>query len=95
MQNAVIRDEPRSANIRARVPEEIKRRWQTAAGMRGQTLTDFLIVAANKETAETLLENERIELSERDQVQLAEMLSRPPRVNERLHKAISEELKQM
>ncbi|MDR1019116.1 MAG: DUF1778 domain-containing protein [Synergistaceae bacterium] len=33
--------------------------------MRGQTLTDFLIVAANKETAETFLENERIELSQR------------------------------
>ena len=29
------------------------------------------------------------------QVQLTEMLSRPPRVNERLHKAISEELEQM
>ena len=43
----------------------------------------------------TVGENERIELSERDQVQLAEMLSRPPRVNERLHKAISEELEQM
>ena len=95
MQNIVIQDKPRSAKVQARVPEEIKRRWQAAAGMRGQTLTDFLIVAANKETAETLLENERIELSQRDQIKLAEMLTRPPKVNERLHKAISEELKQM
>ena len=95
MQNVVIQGTSRSAKVQARVPEEIKRRWQAAAGIRGQTLTDFLIVAANKETAETLLENERIELSERDQIKLAEMLTRPPMVNERLHKAISEELKQM
>ena len=95
MQNAVTQGEPRSAKVQARVPEEIKRRWQAAAGMRGQTLTDFLIVAANKETAETLLENERIELSERDQVRLAEMLLRPPKINESLQKAISEELEHM
>ena len=95
MPNSVIQDEPRNAKVQARVPEEIKRRWQTAAVMRGQTLTDFMIVAINKETAETLLENERIVLSERDQIKLAEMLTRPPMVNERLHKVISEELKQM
>ena len=88
MQNAVLQNEPRSANIRARVPEEIKRRWQDAAFMRGQSLTDFLVVAANKEAAETFFENERIELSQRDQIRLAEMLSRPPRVNEAMWKAM-------
>jgi len=95
MQNAVIKDELRSTKVQARVPEEIKRRWQTAAFLRGQTLTDFLIVAANKETAETLLENERIELSERDQVQLAEMLTRPPRINEAMVKAMRKHLENM
>jgi len=95
MQNAVIQGKPRSAKVQARVPEEIKRRWQAAAGMRGQTLTDFLIVAANKETAETLLENERIVLSERDQVQLAEMLIRPPKINEAMVKAMRKHLENM
>ena len=95
MQNAVIKDELRSTKVQARVPEEIKRRWQTAAFLRRQTLTDFLIVAANKETAETLLENERIELSERDQVQLAEMLTRPPRINEAMVKAMRKHLENM
>ena len=95
MQNTAIQNELRSANIRARVPEEIKRRWQTAALMRGQTLTDFLIVAANKETAETLLENERIEPSQRDQIQLVEMLSRPPKVNEAMWKAMQKRLESM
>ena len=93
MQNALTQSEIRNANIRARVPEEIKRRWQAAASMRGQTLTDFLIVAANKETAETLLENELYELSERDQVKLAEMLLRPPRINEAMVKAMNERLR--
>ncbi|MCL2009444.1 MAG: DUF1778 domain-containing protein [Synergistaceae bacterium] len=95
MPNVVLQNELRSANIRARVPEEIKRRWQDAAFMRGQTLTDFLIVAANKETAETFLENEHIELSQRDKVQLAEMLSRPPRVNEAMWKAMQKRLENM
>ena len=95
MQNAVLQKEPRNANVRARVPEEIKRRWQDAAFMRGQTRTDFLIVAANKETAETFWENERIELSQRDQIQLAEMLSRPPRVNEAMRKAMQKRLDHM
>ena len=95
MQNALLQNEPRNANIRARVPEEVKRRWQDAAFMRGQTLTDFLIVAANKETTETFLENERIELSQRDQIQLAEMLSKPPRVNESMCKAMQKRLENM
>jgi len=95
MQNAVLENEPRNANIRARVPEEIKRRWQNAASMRGQSLTDFLIVAANKETAEALLENERIELSERDQIRLAEMLSSPPEINETLWKAMKKRIEAM
>lgn len=38
MQNAVIQGKPRSAKVQARVPEEIERRWQVAAGMRGQGL---------------------------------------------------------
>jgi len=95
LQNTLLQNERRTANIRARVPEEIKRRWQDAAFMRGQTLTDFMIVAVNKETAETFLENERIELSLRDQVKLAEMLLSPPKVNEAMWKAMRKRLEKM
>jgi len=95
MQKAVLQTGIRDANIRARVPEEVKRRWQTAASIRGQTLTDFLIVAANKETAEALLEIERIELSQRDQIKLTEMLSRPPRISEAMLRAMKERLEQI
>ena len=95
MRNTVLRSDLRNTDIRARVPAEIKRRWLSAATLRGQTLTDFLIVAANKETAETFLENERIELSKRDQIQLAEILSRPPKVNEAMQKAMRKRLEHM
>ena len=95
MHNTILQNESRNANIRARVPEEIKRRWQDAALMRGQTLTDFLIVAANKETTETFLENERIELSQKAQVQFAEMLLKPPQSNEVMTKAIKKRLEHM
>jgi uncharacterized protein (DUF1778 family) len=82
-------------SIRARVPLDIKRRWQSAAVMRGQTLTDFLIVAANKATAETFLENEQIELSQRAQIQFAEMLLSPPQSNEAMTAAIKKCLAHM
>jgi len=36
-----------------------------------------------------------LSLTERDSLLLEEMLTRPPKINERLQKAISEELKQM
>lgn len=81
--------------LRARVPEEAKRRWQSAAAMRGQTLTDFLIVAANKETTETLLEQEKIELSQRDQIKLAELLLNPPKLSKTMQNALIQQMTQM
>lgn len=81
--------------LRARVPEEAKRRWQSAAAMRGQTLTDFLIVAANKESAETFLEQERIELSQKDQIELAELLLNPPKLSQTMKNALRQQIAQM
>lgn len=81
--------------LRARVPEEAKRRWQSAAAMRGQTLTDFLIVAANKASAETFLEHERIELSQRDQIKLAELLLNPPELSRTMQNALKQQMAQM
>ena len=95
MSSTVVQSDARDASVRARVPEEVKRRWQSAAAMQGQTLTDFLIVAANRATAEVFAEHEKIELSQRDQVQVAEMLLRPPRFNASLQKAIRKRLEHM
>ena len=94
MNNSQPRSEPhQSTTVTTRVPLHLKRRWQQAATMRGLTLTDFLITAVNNATGDVFEEDDRIELSERDSLLLAEMLTRPPKLNERLHKAVSEELK--
>jgi uncharacterized protein (DUF1778 family) len=84
-----------NSTITARVPYHLKQRWQQAAILRGITLTDFLITAANDATNDVFEEEEKIQLSERDSILLSEMLARPPKINERLSKAISEELEQM
>ena len=84
-----------NSTITARVPFHLKQRWQQAAILRGVTLTDFLIMAANDATSDVFEEEEKIQLSERDSLLLAEMLARPPKINERMIKAISEELDQM
>jgi len=87
------RETYQSATVTTRVPLHLKRRWQQAAAIRGLTLTDFMITAANNATGDIFKEEDRIALSERDSLLLAEMLTRPPKLNERLHKAVSEELK--
>jgi uncharacterized protein (DUF1778 family) len=79
----------------ARVPEDIKRRWQKAAVIRGQTLTDFLIVAANNATDEVFEAENRIDLSEKDQVALAEMLLNPPELTEIMKNALRQQMVQM
>jgi len=95
MPRPAAQTEYRSTSVRARVPEEIKRQWQSAAAMRGQTLTDFLIVAANDATTETFLEHEKIELSQRDQIRLAELLLNPPELTQTMKDALRERLAEM
>jgi uncharacterized protein (DUF1778 family) len=68
-------------NVHARVPEEVKQRWQTAAAICGQTLTNFLIVAVNKATDDVFDKEEKIKLTKRDQIKLANMLLNPPEIN--------------
>ena len=85
----------RSTTVTTRVPLHLKQRWLQAATLRGLTLTDFLITAANDATGHVFNEEDQIALSERDSLLLKEMLTRPPRVNERLRKAISEEIEHM
>jgi uncharacterized protein (DUF1778 family) len=96
MSNAVLReqsDAPSSKTLfQGRVPAEVKRRWQMAADMRGQSLTDFLIMAANNAAENVFEAEERITLSLRDQQKLAEMLSRPPKLNKRMRAAVQAEM---
>ena len=79
-----------NASVRTRVPEELKQRWQGAAALRGQTLTDFIIVAANKEANEIYEQEERIALSREGQMKLAEMLLNPPELPEAMKNLLKE-----
>lgn len=87
--------EQRSAKVVARVPEAIKSRWQNAATMRGQTLTDFLIVAANNATDEIFEMEEKIELSERDQKLFMETMMNPPELTDIMKAALSQRMEQI
>ena len=95
MDARTLHTEPRNANIRARVPEDVKHRWQSAAILRGLTLTDFLIVAANNESDKVFETEERIALSERDQAALAELILNPPELSDVLKSALAEQVAQM
>jgi uncharacterized protein (DUF1778 family) len=88
MPRTALRTKP-TPNIHARVPDEIKQRWQSAADMRGQTLTDFLIVAVNNATDDIFDKEEKIKLSKRDQIKLAEMLIDPPEINEAMKEILA------
>jgi uncharacterized protein (DUF1778 family) len=56
------------------------------------SLVNFRAREYNKETTETFLEHERIEFSQRAQVQFAEILLRPPQSNETMAKALKKRL---
>ncbi|MDL2298986.1 DUF1778 domain-containing protein [Synergistaceae bacterium OttesenSCG-928-D05] len=90
--NAHAESTKRSDRIAARVPHGIKENWIRAAELRGQSLTDFVIVAANAMAVETFREHERIELSRQDQIKLAEMLINPPELSERMKQALKKRM---
>ncbi|MDR3281117.1 MAG: DUF1778 domain-containing protein [Synergistaceae bacterium] len=93
--SSVQKGRPQNITVTTRVPLHLKQRWQQAAAIRGLTLTDFLITAVNNATGKVFEEEERIELSERDSLLLAELLARSPKPNERLTEAVAKELDNM
>ena len=88
MLGAVSNERPKNTTVTTRIPVHLKERWQRAAAIRGVTLTDFMITAANNATIEIFTEEERIELSARDRKLLSEMLSMPPQPSEGIRAAI-------
>jgi uncharacterized protein (DUF1778 family) len=58
-------------------------------------VTDFLAEAAENSAESVFEAGERIALSARDRQRLAEMLSRPPKLNKLLRAAVQAELTEM
>ena len=92
MPKTALKTKLHNASVRTRVPEELKQRWQGAAALRGQTLTDFMIVAANKEANVIFEQEERIALSQKGQIQLAEALLNPRELPEAMKNLLKENM---
>jgi uncharacterized protein (DUF1778 family) len=77
----------KSERVMARVSSEQKRLLQRAAEIRGQTLTEFVVAAAQEAATRAIVDHEVIELSVRDSRAFAEAMLDPPPVNTTLQAA--------
>jgi uncharacterized protein (DUF1778 family) len=77
----------KSERLMARISSEQKRLLQRAADIRGQTLTEFVVSAAQEAATRAIVDQEVIELSLRDSQAFAEGMLNPPPVNDWLRDA--------
>jgi uncharacterized protein (DUF1778 family) len=82
--SAAGRSRLKSERVMARVSGEQKRLLQRAAEIRGQTLTEFVVAAAQEAATRAIVDQEVIELSVRDSRAFAEGMLDPPPVNDTL-----------
>jgi uncharacterized protein (DUF1778 family) len=76
-----------TARLEARLPASVYATLKRAAALKGRTLTDFVIGAA-QEAAQRAIEDENIiRLSAEDQLRFAQALLDPPPPGEALHRA--------
>ncbi len=82
MENSVSQRDRRSIlksqRLMARISTEQKRLLQRAADIRGQTLTEFVISAAQEAATRAIVDQQVIELSLRDTEAFAEGMLNPP-----------------
>ena len=79
--------EVETARLEARIPIHIYEQMQRAAGLRGLTLTGYLIATAGEDARRIVEDAEIMRLAREDQVRFAEALIDPPKPNERLSRA--------
>jgi uncharacterized protein (DUF1778 family) len=77
----------KSQRLMARISDDQKRLLQRAAEIRGQTLTEFVVSAAQDAATRAIIDQEVIEFSLRDSRAFAEGLLDPPPVNAALREA--------
>lgn len=77
----------KSQRLMARISAEQKRLLQRAADIRGQTLTEFVVSAAQEAATRAVVDHEVIELSLRDSRAFAEGLLNPPPIAGSLKRA--------
>jgi uncharacterized protein (DUF1778 family) len=77
----------KSQRLMARISADQKRLLQRAADIRGQTLTEFVVSAAQEAATRAIVDHEVIELSLNDSRAFAEGLLDPPPVGASLRAA--------
>ena len=76
-----------TARLEARLPAAVYAQLKRAAQIKGRTISDF-VVAAAQEAAQRVIEDEGIlRLSTEDQIRFAEALINPPKPNDALRRA--------
>jgi uncharacterized protein (DUF1778 family) len=82
---AMIKEQ--TARLEARLPAAVYAQLKRAAQIKGRTISDF-VVAAAQEAAQRVIEDEGIlRLSTEDQIRFAEALINPPKPNDALRRA--------
>ena len=76
-----------AARLEARLPHAVMSRLKRAAEIRGRTLTDFVVAAADEAACRAIEETEIIRLSIEGQRQIAEAILNPPAAAPALKKA--------
>jgi uncharacterized protein (DUF1778 family) len=77
----------KSQRLMARISSDQKRLFLRAAEMRGQTLTEFVVSAAQEAATRAILDQEVIELSLRDSQAFAKGMIDPPPIGASLRAA--------
>ena len=77
----------KSQRLMARISTEQKKLLQRAAEIRGQTLTEFVVSAAQEAATRAIVDQEVIDLSLRDSRAFADGMLNPPPVNASLRAA--------
>jgi uncharacterized protein (DUF1778 family) len=70
--------------LEARIPSTQKSLLQRAAGLQGQSLSEFVVSSATREARRVIRDADVLELSQRDQVVFANALLNPPEAAEPL-----------
>jgi len=82
------RESRESGRFAARVSLEKKLRWQRAAAIRGNSMTEFVVNSADAEAERILKEAEFMELTRRDRMAFVQALLKAPAApNAKLRKA--------
>jgi uncharacterized protein (DUF1778 family) len=77
-----------TARLEARLPVDVYDMLKRAAQLKGRSITDFVVGAAQEAALRAIEEAEIIRLSTEDQRRFAEALINPPKPNEALRRAM-------